>query len=542
MFLRNTYRNLNKKPTRKVSERTTKLEKTNAALVKEMSSRQTAEEKLKASFAEIQELKAALDEHAIVAITDPQGKITYVNDKFCAISKYSRKELLGQDHRIINSGYHSKKFIRDLWTTIAHGNVWHGEIKNRAKDGSFYWVATTIVPFFDERGKPRQYVAIRADITERKMLVQELQQLAEIIESSQDAILSKDLDGIITSWNPGAEKLFGYSARECIGKSTLLLFPPDRTKEETAILAKIRQGIRVEPFDTIRVTKNGKYIDVSATTSPMRNEQGQVIGASTIARDISARKQAEDQVKKLNEDLEQRVHLRTQELEAANEELKAFSYTISHDLRAPLRAMGGFARILEMQLGATLTPDAKHAMKRIQENATRMGELIDGLLDFSSLNWRPVTKSKIKPGEVARMVFEELRPEFAGRQVEIEIDNLPACEADPTLLKQVFVNLLSNAIKYSRDRNPALIHVGSEKDGGEVAYYVQDNGAGFNMEYAEKLFRVFQRLHTADQFAGTGVGLAIVQRIVQRHGGRVWAEGAEERGAKLYFTIGRNHG
>ena len=371
-------------------------------------------------YREVVELKAALDEHAIVAITDPQGKITYVNDKFCAISKYSREELLGQDHRIINSGHHPKEFIRDLWTAITRGKVWKGEIKNKAKDGTFYWVDTTIVPFFDERGKPRQYVAIRADITERK--------------------------------------------------------------------------------------------------------------------------EAEDQIRKLNEDLEERVHQRTQELEAANEELKAFSYTISHDLRAPLRAMGGFARILQMQLGDTLTPEAKHAMQRIQDNATKMGELIDGLLDFSSLNWRPVTKSKIKPGEVARSVFEELRHEFSGRQVEIQIDPMPSCEADPTLLKQVFVNLLSNAIKYSRDRHPAIIHVGSEKDGGETAYFVQDNGAGFNMEYAEKLFRVFQRLHTADQFAGTGVGLAIVQRIVQRHGGRVWAEAEEDRGAKFYFTLGRNHG
>jgi len=533
---------LNKKPTRKAGERITKPKKTNAALVKEMGSRRMAENQLKASFAEIQELKAALDEHAIVAITDPSGKITYVNDKFCAISKYSRKELIGQDHRIINSGFHSKEFIKNLWTTIARGNVWHGEIKNRAKDGSFYWVDTTIVPFLDERGKPRQYVAIRADITERKMLVLKLAQQAEIIESSHDAIISKTLEGIITSWNPGAEKLFGYSAKECIGKSVLMLFPLDRVKEEAGILSKIRRGVKVDPFDTVRVTKSGKYVDVSVTTSPMRTEQGQIIGASTIARDITEKKQAADEIKKLNEELEQRVRQRTQELEAANEELKAFSYTISHDLRAPLRAMGGFARILEMQLGDAINPDAKHAMKRIQDNAAKMGELIDGLLDFSSLNFRPITKSKIKPGEVVRMVFEELRPEFAGRQVEITIDPVPSCEADPTLLKQVFVNLLSNAIKYSRDRNPAIIHVGSEKDGDETAYFVQDNGAGFNMEYAEKLFRVFQRLHTSDQFAGTGVGLAIVQRIVQRHGGRVWAEAEENRGAKFYFTLGLNNG
>lgn len=376
------------------------------------------EKQLKEAFAKASDLKTALDEHAIVAITDPQGKIIYVNDKFCAISKYSREELLGQDHRVINSGHHSKEFFRDLWTTIAAGKVWKGEIRNRAKDGSFYWVATTIVPFLNPHGKPRQYVAIRADITERKA--------------------------------------------------------------------------------------------------------------------------AEEKIVQLNAELEQRVTARTHDLEMANEELKAFSYSVSHDLRAPLRAMGGFAEILEMQLGENVSPEARHAMKRIQENAVKMGQLIDRLLDFSTLNWLPVTKMQVSPAEIARVVFNELRAELNGRSVEIEITELPKCEADPTLLKQVFTNLLSNALKYSRGKNPAIIKIGSLQEDEGIIYFVKDNGAGFDMEYANKLFRVFQRLHSADQFEGTGVGLAIVQRIIQRHGGRVWAEAEVDHGATFYFTIGKN--
>ena len=202
--------------------------------------------------------------------------------------------------------------------------------------------------------------------------------------------------------------------------------------------------------------------------------------------------------------------------------------------------MGGFARILQQQFESQSSPDARQAIERICSNADKMGQLIDALLDFSSLNWRPVTRKKVMPATVARAVFEELHPETDGRRVEIEIASLPRCEADPTLLKQVFVNLLSNALKYSRNRNPALIKVGWQKENDEPVYFVQDNGAGFDMAYAGKLFRVFQRLHTSDQFEGTGAGLAIVQRIIQRHGGRIWAEAAVDHGATFYFTLGKS--
>jgi PAS domain S-box-containing protein len=338
-----------------------------------------------------------------------------VNDKFCAISKYSRDELLGQDHRIINSGHHPKEFIRDLWTTIARGKVWKGEIKNRAKDGTFYWVDTTIVPFLNERGKPRQYVAIRADITERKA--------------------------------------------------------------------------------------------------------------------------AAEEVVKLNAELEERVATRTAELEMANQELEAFSYSISHDLRAPLRAMSGFARILEKEFAGQLSREARQAIERIRDNAAKMGQLIDGLLDFSSLNWLPLTKVTVEPAVIVREVLKELQQGSGNRKVEVEVADLPVCEVDAKLLKQVYVNLLSNALKYTRERNPAVIKVDWRKERGQRVYFVQDNGAGFDMKYADKLFRVFQRLHRVDQFEGTGVGLAIVQRIIQRHGGNVWADGQVDKGATFYFTL-----
>jgi PAS domain S-box-containing protein len=367
-----------------------------------------ADVKTKASLKELDDLKAAMDEHSIVAITDPQGRITFVNDKFCTISKYSRAELLGQDHRILNSGYHPKEFMRKLWETIGRGKVWKGEIKNKAKDGSLYWVDATIVPFLDEHGKPRQYVAIRTDITERKA--------------------------------------------------------------------------------------------------------------------------AEETIRRWNSDLEQRVAARTADLEA-------FAYSISHDLRAPLRGMAGFVRLLQEDHALELTPEARHKLARIHENARKMEQLVSGLLELARTSRQLIQKQKVSPATVVERALEELRAEQANRNVTISTGHLPACQADPMLLHQVFTNLLSNALKYTRHRDPAVIEVGARKEQGPCVYYIKDNGAGFEMEYAHKLFGVFQRLHRDEEFEGTGVGLAIVQRIIHRHGGRVWAEAEPEKGAAFYFTL-----
>jgi|SRR5581483_10231744 len=250
------------------------------------------------------------------------------------------------------------------------------------------------------------------------------------------------------------------------------------------------------------------------------------------------RKHAQDQIRRLNLDLERRVIERTAQLEAANYELESFAYAISHDLRAPLRAVNGFTQMLLEDYAPQLPDEAQRKLRVIHDRAIHMGNLIDGLLVLSRVGRHSLQKTTVAPLNLVREALEELHAEQQGRRVEIAIGALPACQADPVLLRQVFVNLLSNALKYSGNKEIARIEVGSRNENGRCVYYIRDNGAGFDPRYTGRLFGVFQRLHLADEFEGMGIGLSIVQRIIHRHGGRVWAEGAVDQGATFSFTLG----
>jgi PAS domain S-box-containing protein len=328
------------------------------------------------------------------------------------------------------------------------------------------------------------------------------------------------------TWNGVAERLFGYKAEEMIGQPVTRLFFPDRVQEEDEILARVRLGERIDQRETVRRHKHGHAIDVSLTLSPITDDSGTILGISSIAHDI-------------------REHKRTERaLREANKELEAFSYSVSHDLRAPLRSINGFAKVLIEDFGPSLPQEARRCLGIIQRSAGRMGELIDDLLEFSRLSRSTLDRRAVDVKRIIREVWLELRREDGARPVELNVPELPKCLADRRLIKQVWMNLLSNALKYSRPRQEARIEIGWREDEQQprnVVYWIRDNGVGFDQQYVNKLFGVFQRLHRAEDFEGTGVGLALVHRIVQRHGGRVWAEGRVNEGATFYFTLERIH-
>ena len=258
---------------------------------------------------------------------------------------------------------------------------------------------------------------------------------------------------------------------------------------------------------------------------------------ASLAAENAQRTSAEAEVRKLNEDLEQRVRQRTAELQAANKELETFCHSVSHDLRAPLRGIGACSTDLVKEYGPQLPPDGQLLIEYIVSNTRRMTQLINDLFRLSQLGRQRLSKQPVSISSLVGTVIAELRPESDGRQVQMQIGTLPDCVADASLLKQVFVNLLSNAYKFTRNKPSALIEIGCREDKGERIYFVRDNGAGFEMRYANKLFGVFQRLHSEREFEGTGVGLSIVQRIINRHGGRIWAEAEVDKGATFNFTL-----
>lgn len=491
---------------------------------------------------------------------DSEGYITFFND--AAADLWGRKPVPGKDlwcgsweiYRL--DGTPMPLDECPMAIALREGRAVLGqEIIIRRPDGSMRYVQPFPQPVFDKTGKLAGAVNVLTDITDRKVAEDRVAHLAAIVSSSDDAIISKTLDGIITSWNDAAERIFGYQAAEAIGKPITMLIPIDRLEEEPAIVERLKHGERVDHFETKRITKDRKILDISLTISPVRGSDGRIIGASKIARDITAQKAAErniaeakDQFKKqLQKTVEQRTGelLRmNEELERSNHELEQYAYIASHDLQEPLRKIQTFAELLKTNIHDVEAVESYY--NKISVSAKRMSSLIKDVLNYSRLSKIDNAFVQVDLNQVLQDVQNDFELLIEQKKAVIEVNALPVVKGDALQLRQLFANLVSNSLKFSEQEPRIQIRStpinlpadvkGSEHAPGQYAEIIfNDNGIGFEQKYADQVFVVFKRLNNRQLYSGTGIGLAICKRIVERHGGMISVSSEPEKGTT--FTI-----
>jgi PAS domain S-box-containing protein len=519
-------------------------------------------------------LEAAPD---AIVIVNGDGIIQIVNAQTERMFGYTRGELVGGPVEILvphgarsqHSTYRAAYSNAPRPRAMGAGLNLHG----RRKDGIEFPVEISLSPLDAVDGNLISS-SIR-DVSERKNFEMKLreseQRFRVLVEGVKDhAIVGLDVAGVVSTWNTGAERLNGYAAKEIIGRNFSCFYPPAeleaRVPSET-----LRQAARDGMIENEgwRVRKDGTQFWADVVITALHDDSGKLVGFAKITRDATERRRLEDElhegnelleqrvssrtlelanantelrnrqneISALNASLEQRVAERTGELVRTNSELESFSYSVSHDLRAPVRHIDGFAQILKEEFGAGLPEEARLYLDRILYAATHMGHLIDDLLNLSQIGRKELVRHPVNTNELVKRAITEVVSE-KDRVIEWRIEDLPASNCDAGLIKLVFINLLSNAVKFTRKCSPAIIQVGSLQSDGIDTIFVRDNGVGFDPQYADKLFGVFQRLHHQEDFEGTGIGLATVQRIILRHGGRIWAESSPNDGATFFFTLG----
>jgi PAS domain S-box-containing protein len=509
------------------------------AMIEDINQRKQAEDTLRASE---ERYRTIMDQAAdAIFMRDETGRILEANRKACQSLGYSREELLEKsvwdiDPEALQAGK------QRLWGRILAGEQFTFESRQRRKDGSSFPVEATLGLVRLPAG-PAVLGLVR-DITERKRAEDALIESEKSLRETQRIarLGSYVLDIASGSWSSSGvlDTVFGIGGayNHSVEGWAALVHPDDRAMMSDYFRNEVLAQGRA--FDKeYRIIRHNDQAErwVHGFGKLEFDAEGHPLKMHGTIQDVTERRQAEEEIRQLNRTLEQRVKDRTAQLETANKELEAFSYSVSHDLRAPLRAIDGFARILEEDYTARLDDEGRRLLGIICGEAKRMGQLIDDLLSFSRMSRQQTESAQIDMTALAQAVFDEHAAQAPGRQLRLKLQPLPPARGDRALLRQALANLISNAIKYTRSRAVAEIEIGGRAEGGENLYHVKDNGVGFDMKYAGKLFGVFQRLHTADEFEGNGVGLALVQRVIHRHGGRVWGEGKLNEGSTFYFTL-----
>jgi PAS domain S-box-containing protein len=479
---------------------------------------------------------------------DLDGKATFINPAAAEILGCSVEELNGQSmHDML---HHSKAdgtpYPREecpIYAAFTDGTVHRGtEQVFWRKDGTSFPVDYVSTPIFD-RGEITGAVATFRDVTQRKdrekALEESEERFRQIAENIEDVFwVTNPLTNEWIYISPAYTKIWGRNPdMPGLALSTWLgaIHPDDLRRVLEAVMTKQIMGTYDEEYRIIRPDGSTRWIRDRAF--PIRNSLGEVYRLTGIAADITEHRRAEEEVQKLNEELEQRVLQRTMQLEVANKELESFSYSVSHDLRAPLRSIDGFSKALLLGNADQLDDQGKHYLARVRAASQRMEQLIDDLLNLSRVSRGEMRRERVDLGRLARTVADDLKRLSPERGVNFLIDSDLTTEGDTQLLRIMLENLLHNAWKFTSKRQQAIIEFGATQIGDHRTFFVRDNGAGFDMAYADKLFAPFQRLHSQNEFDGTGIGLATVQRIIHRHGGDAWAEGAVDKGVTFYFRV-----
>lgn len=495
-------------------------------------------------------LRAFVDNSpTLIFMKDPEGRYVLANPQLEQIYAAPRDQILGSsDAELIPEQMAAALRANDLRVAQSGASQISTEFAPGV-DGVERTYRSIKFPVTDSDGGLIGIGGISTDVTAeleaQEALREQTVKLRLILDSLSEGVVVADTVAGLVEFNPAARKILGLVDRpdtvEAWNQRPDVYLPDGETPfpSEERPMARALRGESVDGVEMfVWHGSPSAGIWVRESARPLRGDEGAVLGAVVVFRDITQRKMADWAMARLNTELEQRVRERTAELETANRELEAFSYSVSHDLRAPLRAIGGFSRILVDEHADQLSDEALRYLHLVRSNTQRMGRLVDDLLGFARTGRQPVERERVDVADLARSVVADAQSGLEGREVEVAVGSLPGAEADPALLTQVLFNLVDNAIKFTRDRAPARVTVGWDETSG--AYFVRDNGVGFDMRYADKLFGVFQRLHPSDHYEGTGVGLATVQRIVARHGGRIWAESEPDRGATFYFTLTRS--